>query len=369
MCYAIPGRIVAVDSGIATLSYFGELRKARSELETLEPGQYVYAQGGYIIEVLSSRAAEDVLDVWKNSYFSLREEDLRRSSISVSNGVSEAAAIVLKKASLGVALNDKEAVYLIGLNGELEQELMFETANFLRSRYQGNGCCVHGVLEFSNYCIRNCCYCGLSSTNESLYRYRMSAEEIEDAVVDAIDRFGFKVFVLQCGDEGDKSVELLEEAIRRIRDKRSVLLIVSPGEVSKDGLDRLYNAGARGLLLRFETSDPKLYQELHPGYPLKKRLEVLYWAQEIGFFLITGSLVGLPGQTMESLVQDIRLAADTCGAAMFSFGPFIPHPQTPLSSCQRCDESLMLKVLALIRILYPEQGGSAYNNSFRDLTS
>jgi len=357
MCYAIPGRVVAIDdAGVATISYFGELRKARNELEGLEPGHFVYAQGGFVIERLQEAAAQEVLSVWKESFFDLRAEDLRLSLLPVEERGSPEVARILKKASSGVAPDDQEAVSLLSLDNEAELELLYKTANFLRCRFQGNSCCIHGILEFSSDCTRSCIYCGLSEQNRGLLRYRMSAEEIEAAAIAAIDGYGFKALVLQSGEVTGQPLEDLIAAVAAILRKRAVLIIISPGEIGREGLEELYRAGARGLLMRFETSDAELYEQLHPGCTHEERLETLRTAIEIGYFIITGSIVGLPGQSAESLVKDIRLAAEGLNTAMFSFGPFIPHPDTPLANHPVCGEKEMLKVLALIRILYPEQG-------------
>ena len=333
MCYAIPGRVISIESNTATLSYFGELRRARNELEDLRTGQYAYAQGGFVIEALEAEEAEDLLEVWKESFFNLREEDLRLAALPGRDGVSEATAVVLKKASLGVSLSDREAVYLLELEEEVELQLLYKTANFLRSRYQGNSCCVHGILEFSSFCTRNCAYCGLSVENRKLSRYRMRAEEIEAVAIEAIDRYGFRALVLQSGEDPESSFPELLSAVRRIVKRRSVLLIVSPGEIGARRLEALYDAGVRGLLLRFETSDPELFRRLHPGYSLENRLAALRTAADFGYFIITGSIVGLPGQDRRSLVKDIRQAAEDPGGSPCSASAPLSLILRPL--CQR----------------------------------
>ena len=45
MCYAIPGKVVAIENDIAIVDYFGEKRKAHNEMKNLNVGEYIYAQG------------------------------------------------------------------------------------------------------------------------------------------------------------------------------------------------------------------------------------------------------------------------------------------------------------------------------------
>jgi len=55
MCYAIPGNVQNVDGNSITVDYFGEKRKARNEFYNLEVGDYVYAQGGFVVQKLMRR--------------------------------------------------------------------------------------------------------------------------------------------------------------------------------------------------------------------------------------------------------------------------------------------------------------------------
>jgi hydrogenase maturation factor len=60
MCYAIPGVVTEINGRNAVISYFGETRAALCELPNLQPGDYVYAQGGYVIEKVDPDFARDM---------------------------------------------------------------------------------------------------------------------------------------------------------------------------------------------------------------------------------------------------------------------------------------------------------------------
>jgi len=218
---------------------------------------------------------------------------------------------------------------LLTLRTPRERELLYKVANFLRRKYLSNSCCVHGVIEFSSYCRRNCAYCGISLHNRYLKRYQMSTTEILDAVSIAAKKHGFQALVLQSGEDTAFSAKLVAELIREIKKRHPLLIFVSCGEVGIEELETLYEASARGLLLRFETASPLLYGKIHPGFTLNSRIEHLKRAYEIGYMVITGLLVGLPGQTAEDILDDIFLAKNL-RAEMYSFGPFIPHHATSL---------------------------------------
>ncbi|MDP2765854.1 MAG: radical SAM protein [Candidatus Methanoperedens sp.] len=209
---------------------------------------------------------------------------------------------------------------------------------------------MHGIIEISNYCRCACAYCGIAEGNKQITRYRMSPEEILEAARQAIEEHGFKTLLLQSGQDSGYSIEELAEIIAQIKTNWPALIFISFGEVGLDNLKLLYAAGARGLLLRFETSNPKLYKQVTAGKDLSSRIAHLKEAYALGYMIVTGSLIGLPQQSEEDILNDILLAKEL-HAEMYSFGPFISHPQTPFAGNPSASTETMLKVIALARII------------------
>jgi len=351
MCYAIPGKIEKIEKNTVIVDYFGEKRKAYNELAEINIGDYIYAQGGFVVNKISAAEAQSILAVWKETFFQLQEVDLKLSRLHLADKSTDKKLLeILDKASQSQELSRQELFYLLELKESRQLELLFKTANFLRQKYHKNSCCVHGIIEISNYCRRGCRYCGISYHNKELKRYRLTRDEILDAAKEAVEVYGFKSLVLQSGEDPGYSVDELAEIIRQIKDKFPALIFISFGEIGIAGLEKLYQAGARGLLMRFETSNPKLYQDAHPGMSLESRLEHLRKAYQLGYLILTGSLIGLPGESKEDILNDIFLAKEL-HAEMFSFGPFIPHPQTPFSGIKPVQAEEVIKVLALARII------------------
>src|SRR5690606_33820020 len=72
-----------------------------------------------------------------------------------------------------------------------------------------------------------------------------------------------------------------------------------------------------------------------------------------GYETGTGSLVGLPGQTPAMLAADLVFFKEL-DADMIGLGPFIPSPGTPLAQAAGGAVDLVLKMMALTRLLMPE---------------
>ncbi|MFC1510970.1 radical SAM protein [Candidatus Margulisiibacteriota bacterium] len=358
MCYAIPGRIVEMKDKTVVVDYFGETRKAINELGSLKIGDFIYAQGGFVINKVSEAEAKQVLDIWREMFFELRKTDLRLSRLEFDDiGIDKQFSIILDKAAEGLPLKKAELLKLLETTNRRELNLLFKVANFLREKHLKNACCVHGIIEFSNYCQNDCVYCGIRKNNLYLKRYRMSEEEIVKAVGEAVEKHGFKALVLQSGEDPHYTVDKLAKVIRRIKEKFAVLLFISVGEIGRAGLAELYEAGARGMLMRFETSNPALYSKLHTGDKLEDRLQEVRAAYELGYLVLTGGLIGLPGQTEDDLLNDILLTKEL-NAEMYTFGPVLPDG--PKSE-------LVLKVLAVSRIVDPANAKIVVTTGFETL--
>ncbi len=352
MCYSIPGKVIRRAGKMITVDYFGEQRKAIAEGIELAPGDYVYVQAGFAIQKISREEAEKSLEIWKSALKKLKKIDKKQAASQRKSGNAEFDAII-SRAMKGIGPTLREMSYLLRIKDRKRLDALYSAANSLRQKKLGNACCVHGIIEFSNYCTSNCAYCGINASNGKIARYRMSESEILEAAEHAVNELGFKALVLQSGEDPVYTPEILAGIVRRIREKCGAVIFVSVGEIGKGAYRKLYDAGARCSLFRFETSNEKLYAKLHCGESFAERLSYLEEMNKIGYVLATGGLVGLPGQSAEDLAQDIMLAK-SLKAEMFSFGPFLPHPESALASEKAPSVDDVLKVLAVARLASPE---------------
>ena len=93
-----------------------------------------------------------------------------------------------------------------------------------------------------------------------------------------------------------------------------------------------------------------MFETLRPKTSFEKRIECLYNLRKLGYQVGSGNIVGLPGQTIEDLVDDILLLKEF-QIDMAGISPFIPHHNTPLADCDSGTLDMTLKVLAVARIV------------------
>lgn len=257
---------------------------------------------------------------------------------------------IFQRIDAGIILKN-DILRLLFLSQDKVQYL-FEKARETRDKYDGKEVHLRALIEFSNYCKRNCYYCGLRRDNRKLKRYRMSIDEIVETAGEASE-LGFKTVVLQSGEDPWYSAEKIAEIVRRIKESFDIAVTLCIGEREEWEYALWKECGADRYLLKHETIDSSLYRKLHPDkdMTLERRIEKLKILKNLNYQIGAGNMIGLPGQTIESIAEDILFMKEM-DVDMAGIGPFIPHPETPLSYVKNPGSSeLVLKTLAILRIV------------------
>ena len=245
-------------------------------------------------------------------------------------------------------MTKEELVRLLALE---DFSSIYEQADKVRQETVGDEVHIRAIIEFSNICARQCKYCGLNSNHQGIDYYQMSAAEILSTARQAVDA-GYKTIVLQSGENPALDRQWMGGIIRCIAGMGAVVTL-SIGELSYEDLKYYRDCGASRYLLKHETADPQIYGELHPCGTLAQRTECLKNIHGLGYETGSGFMVGLPGQTLETIAEDILLLKEL-NCRMAGIGPFIPHPETPLADEQAGSPELTKRAVALTRLMIPD---------------
>lgn len=228
-----------------------------------------------------------------------------------------------------------------------------EKARTVAQQHYGNRIFLRGLIEITNICHNNCYYCGIRRGNRMVERYCLTPDEILTCCEEGY-RIGFRTFVLQGGETGGTSDEILIRTVARIRTQfPDAAITLSLGEKSTEIYQRYFEAGANRYLLRHETHNNTHYRQLHPEeMSLDNRLRCLSDLKRIGFQTGTGIMVGSPGQTIDHLVEDITYMQQL-QPEMIGIGPFIPHKDTPFGSYPAGSLDLTLLLISIFRLMHP----------------
>ena len=243
---------------------------------------------------------------------------------------------------------------------------LWERADRVRLRHVGDAVHLRGLVEVTNHCVRQCAYCGIAACAGPLPRYRMTQAEILACARQGRD-LGFGTIVLQGGQDPGLTGPFVADVVRAVKQETGAAVTLSLGERGEFDLRLWREAGADRYLLRFETTDEALYRRIHPDLPgtVSDRVGQLLRMREMGYEIGTGVMVGIPGQTWDTLANDIWAFRDY-GMDMIGIGPYLPGPRTPLAGPLGAelaappseqvpnDELTTLKAVALTRLVCPD---------------
>jgi biotin synthase len=243
--------------------------------------------------------------------------------------------------------NDLENILALKKKTDLDE--LFSFADRIRKSFCGNGILLRGIIEFSNFCDKECFYCGLSKFNHKLTRYQINKDELLKSV-EYLASCNIKTLVLQSGEDPGLDVLWLKDIILKIKSKFDIAITLSLGERSVDDYRIWRDAGADRYLLKLETSDKDLYTSMHPHMSFEQRLNCLNVLVKLGYQVGSGNIIGLPGQTLKTIAQDIVFFKQG-NFDMIGIGPFIPHHNSRFGNAKKGDSLLTLKTIALTRIV------------------
>lgn len=234
---------------------------------------------------------------------------------------------------------------------ELLQSL-FSRARQIRKEVQGNKIFAYGFVYFTTYCRNNCNFCYYRNSNK-IERYRKNKDEVLAISKSLIDS-GVNLIDLTMGEDPQYHAEDFEtvcQIIKEIKENYDTPVMISPGVVSHNIIDKFAEAGADFYALYQETHNRELYARMRVGQDYDTRMNAKLYAKEKGIYIEEGLLAGI-GETNED-IADSLLTMGEIGARQVRVMSFIPQEGSPMENCRTPDRIEELKIIALMRLLYP----------------
>jgi len=245
----------------------------------------------------------------------------------------------------------QEIIDMLLADGDAQGDL-FREARRLRQQSFGNGVVIRGVIEVTNICRINCDYCPMRRDNTFLNdTYILSEARIVDTAY-MLQECNINIVFLQ-GGEIPQTTAVALKAIAAIKTlfAGNVEILLCLGIKSRQEYADLKQAGATSYILKHETSDAFLHEQIRHE-SLRKRLQAIEHLLSLGYKVGTGVIIGLPGQRLETIADDLLLAANL-GVHMASASPFVPAANTPLTGAAPGKISLTLNAIAASRLINP----------------
>ena len=261
----------------------------------------------------------------------------------------------------------EDLVRLLALRSPVDVARLRVRANEVLAANLGTAVYYRGIIEFSNICARDCHYCGIRAGNPSVERYTLTEQEILDAARWCADG-GLRL--RWCCRPGSAAIRdsspgwsIWSAASGRNRSgpylPQGLGITLSLGEQPLETYRRWRQAGAHRYLLRIETTDPGLFARIHPpAQTLEARRQALRDLDAAGFQVGTGVMIGIPGQTLDMLAEDIAFFRDN-PIDMIGMGPWLPHEDAPMKDWPQPlspeeQFQLALNMIAVVRLACPD---------------
>lgn len=249
---------------------------------------------------------------------------------------------------------DEQIMEILTSQDEAVLQALRERSSEVLAMHYGRAVYVRGLIEFSNVCRQDCYYCGIRASNRAISRFRLTPTEIVQTALYAY-RLGFHTLVLQGGEDPwftkERLLTIITDIKKQLPDSR---LTLSIGIRPEAELVAFRRAGADRFLLRHETANAQLFSKLHPPQQsFDQRRQQLLVLKDLGYTVGAGFLIGAPGSQLTDHLADIRFLREL-QPQMIGIGPFIPQQDTPFRAERPGDLSVTLKLLSILRIIFPK---------------
>ncbi|MEI8185258.1 MAG: radical SAM protein [Chlorobiaceae bacterium] len=211
---------------------------------------------------------------------------------------------------------------------------------------------VRSVIEISNICSQNCMYCNMGR-NKLLKHYELTKDEITN-IVEYIYKLGRRFILLQSGENSsDIFIGKIANTVYELKQLYpDIIIILCIGSLSYQQYNQLKSAGADRYILKFETSNEKLFSYIKPGDTLSRRLNCINDLISLGFNVGSGNITGIPGQSLDDIVEDLLLI-HKLDLKMNSTTVFIPAENSAFSNYKPGNVNIALNMMAIMRIMNP----------------
>lgn len=248
---------------------------------------------------------------------------------------------------------NKEQIIEI-LNSDSPEELadLFARAREARKTTTGDRVFLYGFVYFTTWCRNNCAFCYYRRSNP-IDRYRKTVEETKILALE-LAKSGVHLIDLTMGEDPEfhkEGFQSVMELTKTIKAETGLPVMISPGYIPDQWIDGFAEAGADWYALYQETHNRELFARLRLDQSYDERMHAKLYAKSKGMLIEEGLLAGV-GETSAD-IADSLIAMGQIGAMQMRIMSFVPQEGIPMHESFATDRVLELKVIALMRIMYP----------------
>ena len=237
-----------------------------------------------------------------------------------------------------------------------DKQTLYKVADDLRRHFRGDHFQTCSIINArSGRCPEDCKWCAQSHkhhTGISEYPLIDAQPAIDMAVHNAGKGVGRFSFVTSGRRLTDKEVDHLVDITNQIKQKTNIDLCCSLGLLSKENLQKLWDAGHRHYHCNVETA-PSFFPNLCSTHTIEDKLQTIRWAQEVGFGVCSGGIIGM-GETMDQRIEMAIFLRDDVKAVSVPINILMPIKGTALQDQQPLPLEELFTTFAIFRLCNPK---------------
>ncbi|MCB9247083.1 MAG: hypothetical protein H6613_00285 [Ignavibacteriales bacterium] len=155
---------------------------------------------------------------------------------------------------------------------------------------------------------------------------------------------------MQSGSDSFYDTDMIAYLIYKIKKEHDIKITLNLLQRGFDEYRAWKFAGADNYLLKFNTSNKDNFSVFNRDNKLEDRINHIKYLKRIGYEVCTGSIVGLPNQSIEDIANDLLLLKQFI-PEMICNTPFVPHYFPRFKNVPQIELSLMMKIISITRLL------------------
>jgi len=185
-------------------------------------------------------------------------------------------------------------------------------------------------METSRGCVYNCIYC-----NKNIFGRCFRTKSAERVVGEMIRLKEMGVKEVHFTDDAFTTDIGRAKAICDLLIKRKVNLDfalingIRVNQVDYEVLEKMRNAGCYKVFFGIESGNQQILNNIRKGITLKQVVQAVHWAKEAGIEVWGSFMIGLPGETKETMRDTIEFAKKL-PLDLAKMSILIPLPATPI---------------------------------------
>lgn len=251
----------------------------------------------------------------------------------------------------GYAIDEADAKSLL----DTDKETLYQSAERITRHFgkpEFNPC---GIINArAGKCSENCKWCAQSAhfhTGADEHGVISSDIVMQQALHD--QHKGVKRFSLVTSGRAvtGRDLDHVCETYQRLRQETGMFLCGSLGLLSREALQKLWDAGVRRYHCNLETA-PSYFSQLCTTHTIEDKMRTLRWAREIGFEICSGGIIGM-GETMEQRIE-LAFTLREIAPDSIPINILCPIKGTPLADTPPISDEDILTTIALFRFIHPK---------------